>query len=173
MLKQGLVNIFNFKFSRGGDVCLEFWSKCLVEILKMKFDLDLCLNLWNDPIYYFGKMNSTLGSVVPLAMFSSYPGQLLCFFSKDYTSYLFLLLRHAQLLSFAGMNPSLELGTGISFIRYRSLYWDFTNIIRRLTNPFLSLNVHIISQHRDTWDMEKACPTPQASWSLGKRATET
>ena len=31
----------------------------------MKFDEDLCLNLQYD----FGKMNSTLGSVVPLAMF--------------------------------------------------------------------------------------------------------
>ena len=31
----------------------------------MKFDQDLCLNLRHD----FGKMNSTLGSVVPLAMF--------------------------------------------------------------------------------------------------------
>ena len=35
----------------------------------MNFDQDLCLNLWYDPIGYFGKMNSTLGSVVPLAMF--------------------------------------------------------------------------------------------------------
>ena len=34
----------------------------------MKFDKDLCLNLRND----FGKMNSTLGSVVPLAMFLEY-----------------------------------------------------------------------------------------------------
>ena len=33
----------------------------------MKFDQDLCLNLRYD----FGKMNSTLGSVVPLAMFYS------------------------------------------------------------------------------------------------------
>ena len=33
----------------------------------MKFDQDLCLNLQYD----FGKMNSTLGSVVPLAMFVS------------------------------------------------------------------------------------------------------
>ena len=33
----------------------------------MKFDQDLCLNLQYD----FGKMNSTLGSVVPLAMFLS------------------------------------------------------------------------------------------------------
>ena len=32
----------------------------------MKFDQDLCLNLQYD----FGKMNSTLGSVVPLAMFN-------------------------------------------------------------------------------------------------------
>ena len=39
----------------------------MVEILKMKFDQDLCLNLQYD----FGKMNSTLGSVVPLAMFSN------------------------------------------------------------------------------------------------------
>ena len=70
MLKQGLVNILNFKFSRGGDVWCGFWSKCLVEILKMKFEQDLCLNLWYDPIGYFGKMNSTLGSVVPLAMFN-------------------------------------------------------------------------------------------------------
>ena len=70
MLKQGLVNILNFKFSRSGDVWCGFWSECLVEILTMKFEQDLCLNLWYDPIGYFGKMNSTLGSVVPLAMFS-------------------------------------------------------------------------------------------------------
>ena len=38
MLKLGSVNILNFKFSRDGDVWLRFWSKCLVEILKMKFD---------------------------------------------------------------------------------------------------------------------------------------
>ena len=31
----------------------------------MKFDQELCVNLQYD----FGKMNSTLGSVVPLAMF--------------------------------------------------------------------------------------------------------
>ena len=34
----------------------------LVDILKVKFDQDLCLN--------FGKLNSILGSVVPLAMFT-------------------------------------------------------------------------------------------------------
>ena len=32
----------------------------------MKFDQDLCMNLQSD----FGKMNSTLGPVVPLAMFA-------------------------------------------------------------------------------------------------------
>ena len=32
-------------FSRDGDVWLRFLSRCLVEILKMKFDQDLCLNL--------------------------------------------------------------------------------------------------------------------------------
>ena len=69
ILKLGMVKILKFKFSRDGDVWLRFWSKCLVEILKMKFDQDLCLNLWYDPILYFGKMNSTLGSVVLLAMF--------------------------------------------------------------------------------------------------------
>ena len=37
--------------------------------MKKKFDQDLCLNLWYDPLGYYGKMNSTLGSVVPLAMF--------------------------------------------------------------------------------------------------------
>ena len=36
----------------------------------MKFDQDLCLNLQYD----FGKVNSTLGSVVPLAMFTTASG---------------------------------------------------------------------------------------------------
>ena len=42
----------------------------------MKFDQDLCLNLQYD----FGKMNSTLGSVVPLAMFVIIIGQEICDF---------------------------------------------------------------------------------------------
>ena len=37
--------------------------------MKKKFDQDFCLNLWYDSLGYFRKMNSTLGSVVPLAMF--------------------------------------------------------------------------------------------------------
>ena len=40
---------------------VEISIRCLVKNLKMKFDQDLR--------YDFGKMNSTLGSVVPLAMF--------------------------------------------------------------------------------------------------------
>ena len=39
---------FKFKFSRDADVWLKFWSWRLVEILKMKFDQDLCLNSWYD-----------------------------------------------------------------------------------------------------------------------------
>ena len=35
----------------------------------MKFDQDLCLKCDMIPRWYFGKMNSILGSVVPLAMF--------------------------------------------------------------------------------------------------------
>ena len=54
MLKLGLFNIFNFKFSWHGDVWLEFWSKCLVEILKMKFELviwpkKVILERWTQP----------------------------------------------------------------------------------------------------------------------------
>ena len=44
-------------FSRDADLWLRFCSWGLVEILKIKFDQDLCKN------------HSTLGSVVPLAMF--------------------------------------------------------------------------------------------------------
>ena len=57
ILKLGLANIFKFNFSRDVwdfevDTCSRFWS--------MKFDQDLCATC---------DMNSTLGSVVPLAMF--------------------------------------------------------------------------------------------------------
>ena len=43
--KLGLDKILNFKFSRDADVWLRFWSWCLVEIIKMKFDQDLWKNL--------------------------------------------------------------------------------------------------------------------------------
>ena len=51
-------------------VWLRFWSWCKVEILKMKCDQDLCLNLWYDPKKLFWQDELTLGSVVPLTMFS-------------------------------------------------------------------------------------------------------
>ena len=51
---------FKFKLSRDADVWLRFESLCLIEIPKLKFDQDLCGTC---------DMNSTLGSVVPLAMF--------------------------------------------------------------------------------------------------------
>ena len=44
ILKLGLVKILNFELSGDGWV----FSWCLVEILKMKCDQDLCLNLWYD-----------------------------------------------------------------------------------------------------------------------------
>ena len=43
----------------------------------MKFDQDLCLKCDMISRSYFGKMNSILGSVVPLAMFSSSSGALI------------------------------------------------------------------------------------------------
>ena len=63
--------IFKLEFGQyfAADVLQRLWSWILVEILKMKFNQDLGLNLWYDPIGYFEKMNSTLRSVVPLAMF--------------------------------------------------------------------------------------------------------
>ena len=65
--------IFKLEFGQyfAADVLQRLWSWILVEILKMKFDQDLGLNLWYDPTGYSGKMNSTLGSVVPLAMFQN------------------------------------------------------------------------------------------------------
>ena len=66
--------IFKLEFGQyfAADVLQRLWSWILVEILKMKFNQDLGLNLWYDPIGYFGRMNSTLGFVVPLAMFQTY-----------------------------------------------------------------------------------------------------
>ena len=56
---EGWVKILNFKFSGDADVLLMLSQDSEDEIR------DLCLNLQYD----FGKMNSTLGSVVPLAIF--------------------------------------------------------------------------------------------------------
>ena len=63
ILKLRLVKILKFKFSWNADVWLRFWSWFLGNILK--FDQDFRMTNWS----YFGKQNSTLGSIVPLAMF--------------------------------------------------------------------------------------------------------
>ena len=50
ILKLGLINILKFNFSWDVHVWLRFWSWYLFEILKMKFDQDLCRNLlWTQP----------------------------------------------------------------------------------------------------------------------------
>ena len=70
---KGLVEIFRLKLVGNGNanVWLIFWSWSLIEI-KMKFDQDLCKNLiWTKELTLVQKRNSTLGSVVPLAMFST------------------------------------------------------------------------------------------------------
>ena len=43
-LKLGLVKILKFKFSWNAEIWLRFWSWCLVDILEMKFDQNLCKN---------------------------------------------------------------------------------------------------------------------------------
>ena len=68
-LKLCLVKILKFKFSWNAEIWLRFWSWRLVDILEMKFDQNLCKN-FDDKRSYFGKQNSTLGSVLPVAMFS-------------------------------------------------------------------------------------------------------
>ena len=68
IMKLGLAKTFKFKFSWDAEVWLRFKVHALLRFWNMKFDQDLCLNLWYDPIAYFDKLNSTLGSVVPLAM---------------------------------------------------------------------------------------------------------
>ena len=59
---------------------MRLWSGCLVKILKLKFgrnaDVLLVFLIWNLikiclRTCNFGKQNSTLGSVVPLAIFNN------------------------------------------------------------------------------------------------------
>ena len=63
ILKLRLVNILRVGLSRNADIWLRFWSCCLVDIMKMKSDQDSMRTC------DYGNHNSTLGSVVPLAMF--------------------------------------------------------------------------------------------------------
>ena len=67
ILKLGLDKILNFKFSRdaGWDFEVDAWSRFLRWIWS-RFVFSSCDMTWTS---YFGKQNSTLGSVVPLAMF--------------------------------------------------------------------------------------------------------
>ena len=44
-LKLGLVKILKLKYFEAADVWLRFWSWCLVDILRMKFDQGLRKNL--------------------------------------------------------------------------------------------------------------------------------
>ena len=90
ILKLGLANIFKFNFSRDVwdfevDTCSRFWS--------MKFDQDLCATC---------DMNSTLGSVVPLAMFLS--DILLGLFSQIFS---FSILKTWLITYFQGSQSSL------------------------------------------------------------------
>ena len=93
ILKLGLVNILKFKFSRDADLWLKFWRWCLVEILKIVLiKICSCDMTWTSD---FGKLNSTLGSVVPLAMFRL-QSPLLAF----YRDYLFWIQQSCLVLQY-------------------------------------------------------------------------
>ena len=74
----GLVKKLIFCSDSEHKVWSRCWSWSSSDILKLKFDQYLCLNLWYYPKGYFGKMNSTLGSVVPLAIFENTSDCLSC-----------------------------------------------------------------------------------------------
>ena len=58
-----------------GWYLVEIWSWCLVEILKMKFDQDLCLNLWYE---LNPRVRCAFGNVLSLLTGSSYEVMRLC-----------------------------------------------------------------------------------------------
>ena len=70
ILKLGLAKILNFNFSGDADV----WMRFLVHALSRFWRWNVIkIFVWTCDMAsksYFGKMNSTLGSVVPLAMFT-------------------------------------------------------------------------------------------------------
>ena len=69
ILKLGWVKILNFKFSGDAGVWLRFLVDALLRFWRWNV-IRICV--WTCDMTsrnYFGKMNSTLGSVVPLAMF--------------------------------------------------------------------------------------------------------
>ena len=68
-LSEGLVKILKLKFYGEADVWLRFLSWCLVEILKMKFDQDLCLNLWYE---FYPRVRCAFGNVLLHNRFLAY-----------------------------------------------------------------------------------------------------
>ena len=69
ILKLGLVKILNFKFSGDADVWFRFFVDAQLRFWRWNV-IKICV--WTCAMTlrgYFGKMNSTLGSVVPLAIF--------------------------------------------------------------------------------------------------------
>ena len=68
-LKLGLVNVWKFKFSRNVDVWLRFWSWFWSTVYRWNFSKICARTHYMASRSYFGKLNSTLGSAVPLAMF--------------------------------------------------------------------------------------------------------
>ena len=69
ILKLGLVKIMKFKFSRNAEIWLRFFKLMLGWYSGDEIWSKFVQELWYDKRSYFGKQNSTLGSVLPLAMF--------------------------------------------------------------------------------------------------------
>ena len=113
ILKLCLVTIVKFKFCGDGDVWLKFWIWCLVEILKKKFDQDLCLNFWYDfkKLYWQDELNPRVrcafGNVFILHMSSIlYFSSILCFSSiLSFLSILYIstILYFSSILYFLSM----------------------------------------------------------------------
>ena len=114
------------------------FSWCLVEILKIKCDV-ICV--WTCDMTsrgYFGKMNSTLGSVAPLAMFSDKTTSLLWEITwkrmtkiSPLTSWRFIRQRaetgrEQAILGMWGLNPDQHV-TGIKLLRKP---WTLTEVQR-------------------------------------------
>ena len=73
ILKLSLVKILNFKFCGDADVWLRFFVDASSRFWRWNV---IKIYVWTSDMTsrsYFGKMNSTLESAVPLAMFSSSP----------------------------------------------------------------------------------------------------
>ena len=78
ILRLGLVNILNFKFSRDADVWLRFWSWCLIDYRYSKDEIwsrvVFELVIWPKQVTRVS-WTEPFGSVVPLAMFEACKGR--------------------------------------------------------------------------------------------------